>query len=386
MRFAIHRPGIPEASPRSHGVPRRDVPGRVHISVAGVSAGSAYEAHLALTRVRIHVPARRAALAGVGGSDPLHPAGRLFLQPAHQQAPARPHDLAVEAGLGPHVLTGVPCRPPGRPGHVANLQVLDSDQVEPAGNVRAGFLRPVLAPVCLAGLQPGDHLLDLAAAVRPATGPGQLALQASHSPPPRLGQARDVQELARRQGRGHRDASVDAHALAVTGCWDRLGDHGEGEVPAPGPVHPHSGLDSDDPASFVASGFAPGRSPGRVARVEERGSRLGEVPQRLLLDHLRTRGQPWVLGASGGELSALLQVAGNTLAAWVPVRMLFDGQIPYVPGMAAVLPQHGLLGGRGVQPVPRYANTLSTTADISGEVKRRFLPGLKAGASTAPSR
>ena len=33
VRFAVHRPGSPVASPRSHGVPRRDVLGRVHISI-----------------------------------------------------------------------------------------------------------------------------------------------------------------------------------------------------------------------------------------------------------------------------------------------------------------------------------------------------------------
>jgi hypothetical protein len=27
-------PGIPDASPRSYGVPRRDVPGRVHVGIA----------------------------------------------------------------------------------------------------------------------------------------------------------------------------------------------------------------------------------------------------------------------------------------------------------------------------------------------------------------
>ena len=87
MRFAVHRPGCPVASPRSHGVPRRDVDGRVHISVAGKTAGRAYEARLALARVRIHVPARRAPLARERGSDLLHPAGRLVLQPRT----SRPH-------------------------------------------------------------------------------------------------------------------------------------------------------------------------------------------------------------------------------------------------------------------------------------------------------
>jgi len=62
--------------------------------------------------------------------------------------------------------------------------------------------------------------------------------------------------------------------------------------------------------------------------------------------------------------------------------MLFDGQVPYVPGVPAVVLQHRLLGGCGEQPVPGHANTLSDTADISGEVTRRFFPGLNAGVST----
>ena len=41
MRFAVRRPGIPEASPRSHGGPRSDVDGRVHVRVAGETAGRA---------------------------------------------------------------------------------------------------------------------------------------------------------------------------------------------------------------------------------------------------------------------------------------------------------------------------------------------------------
>src|SRR5690242_17346699 len=101
LRFAVHRPGIPEASPRSHDVPRRDVPGRVHVSVAGVSAGRAHEPRLALTRPRIHVPARRAPLARERSTDLLHPAGRLFLQAAYQQAPSGPQDAAVQPGFLP---------------------------------------------------------------------------------------------------------------------------------------------------------------------------------------------------------------------------------------------------------------------------------------------
>jgi hypothetical protein len=41
--------------------------------------------------------------------------------------------------------------------------------------------------------------------------------------------------------------------------------------------------------------------------------------------------------------------------------------------MGAVVAQDGLLGGRGKQPIPGHANTLSRTADIFREVTRRFL-------------
>src|SRR6266700_5384963 len=155
VRFAVHRPGCPVASPRSHGVPRRDVDGRVHIRVAGETAGRAPEPRLALTRVPVHLPARRAPLAREHGSDLLHPAGGLVLQAADQQAPPRTQDAPVQPGLLPDVPAWALPRAPRRPGHLRDLQVLDPDQVEPAREVRAGLLRPVLTPVRLAGLQPG---------------------------------------------------------------------------------------------------------------------------------------------------------------------------------------------------------------------------------------
>src|ERR1700690_4090336 len=69
--FAVHWPANPVPSPRSHGVPRRDVDGRVHVSVAGETAGSAPEHGLALTRSPVHQPARRAPLARQRGTDLL---------------------------------------------------------------------------------------------------------------------------------------------------------------------------------------------------------------------------------------------------------------------------------------------------------------------------
>jgi hypothetical protein len=66
--------------------------------------------------------------------------------------------------------------------------------------------------------------------------------------------------------------------------------------------------------------------------------------------------------------------------------VLLDGEVPDVPGVAAVVPQHRFLGGGGDEPVPGHTNTLSDAADISEEVKRRFLPSPKVGVSTPRSQ
>ena len=82
MRFAVHGPAGAVASPRFHGVPRRDVACCVHVSVASVTAGGAPERRLALAAAAVHVPARAAALRGVRGWYLLHPPGGLVLKAA----------------------------------------------------------------------------------------------------------------------------------------------------------------------------------------------------------------------------------------------------------------------------------------------------------------
>jgi len=62
--------------------------------------------------------------------------------------------------------------------------------------------------------------------------------------------------------------------------------------------------------------------------------------------------------------------------------VLFHRQVPHVPGMGAMLGQYFSLLRRGCQAIPRHSNTVSITADISGEVKRRFHPGDKTEAFT----
>ena len=214
----------------------------------------------------------------------------------------------------------------------------------------------------------------------------------------------------------HRDTPVDAAPRRrCPGAGMGARDGGEGDMPAAGPVpgdpvglrggngagpaephpsrlrHPHLAglaaepadlprLDRDDPESLIPARLAPRRP--AVGAGEEVRHGLGEVPQRLLLDHLAARAQPVVLRAGGGELAALLQVARRAGTAGPPPGLLLDRQVPHVPGMRAMVPQHRLLGGRREQPVPGHANTLANTTDIPGEVKRRSLPSLKAGVST----
>ena len=417
LRFAGDRPGCPDASPRSHGVPRRDVLSRVNVSVASKTAGRANEARLALARRPIHVPARRAPLAREGGVDLLKSAGCLLLKPTHQRSPARPQDLAVQPGLLAYVAAGMPGRPSGRARHTRDLEVFDPDHVEPARDVGTGLLYPVLSPVGLAGAQPGDHVLHSRTAVRPAPCASEFALEPSQPLALSPSKAGDTQQFAGRQGGRHDHASVNAHGLAVARSGNRFGNGGERDVPAPGTVHGHAiglrtrrhrarpaephppdlrypdlpgmpGLASyfplpsaptNDPEPLVSAGLPPSRTSGRVARIEERGHGLCEVPQCLLLYRLRACGQPRVLGAGLCELSALLRVAGRALSARVPVGVLLDGQVPHVPGVRAVFPQHCLLGRCGEQAIPAHTNTLSTITDISREVKRHFNLGPKVG-------
>ena len=234
LRFAVHRPGIPDASPRSHGVPRRDIPGRVHISVAGVSAGSAREARLTLARLRIHFPARRAALASKRRTDLLHPAGRFVLQPAHQQAPARPQDLPVEPGLGPHVPARVPAVP--RPDRVMLLIFRSSTRITSKRRAMS-----VLA-FSAQSLRLSVSLVRSRAMVR-STRPRRFDPRRARAS---LRCRRRTRRCSRQVRPGACSSSpVDSAALTATprsmptawplpGAGTGAGDHGEGEVPASG--------------------------------------------------------------------------------------------------------------------------------------------------------
>jgi hypothetical protein len=421
MRFAVRRPNQRRASPRSHGVPRRDISSRVHVRVADVSTDGALEDGLALARLRVHPSAHRTALACMVRLNLLDPSGCLIFQAAHQQTPAGTQDAPVQASFGLNLLTGIIFSSLDGTRHVPNLQVLDSDQVELARQVRAGLLDPVLAPVRFARSHPGDGQPRLCASFRATLGAGKTPLQAMQPCLLSCGQSGREQQITRREGRGYRNASVDSDDMPVTRCLDRIRDRDEGHMPATRPIHGYPvGLYSwrqrprpakthppdlwhpnftsipaepthvpllptlpDDAEPFVPTSLSPRWLPIRPLRVEERGQRLGKVTQGLLLNHLGARAKPVIRCARCSELPALLHVTWRTLTARPPVGVLLDGQIPHVPGMCAVLPHHHLLGGSRKQPVSAHANTVTMRADIFGEVKRRFPSGLRARTSTS---
>ena len=411
LRFAVRGPGIPDASPRSHGTPCRDVPSRIHISVTGVSAGYAAEQGLALAAARCDVPARRAPLARECGMYLLDPPGCLVLQSAHQQTPTRPQDLAIQPSLVPDILAGRLGGTSRGRRHGLDAQVLDADHVEPAGYVRARFLSPVPASVSLASLESGDGPPAPCPVVRASPGPGQLPLKTYQPLAAPRAQSRHVQHFTCGQGGADCDAAVNADHRTISRRRNHFGDGGERDMPpacaVPGnpvrlhacryvagpaesyppdlryphlpgtPVQPAHVMwpDSDDTEALIPLGLPPRRHP--MSPGVEALPRLREVSQSLLLHHLGTSAEPAMLGAGRRELLALLQVTRRTVPARPPVRLLLHRQVPHVPSMSTVLPELGFPPRRRHETVTGHAVTLTARYDnYSPEGReRRFLAG-----------
>jgi len=221
VRFAVRPSRQPGASPRSHSMPCGDVPGRVHISVERGGAGEAGEDRLALAVARRDIPTSAASLRGVRGGDFLDSARSLGFQAPDHQAPAGPHDLPVQPGLGGDVSARLADGPLRRPGRALDPQVLNTDDVEPAGQISGDLLTPVLPRVSLPGLQPGDRASGDLAVPRSRLRPGQPALQQDKPALSARAEPWHVQQLASRQSRAHGDATVHSHYLAGARHWER---------------------------------------------------------------------------------------------------------------------------------------------------------------------
>jgi hypothetical protein len=287
-------------------------------------------------------------------------------------------------------------RAPGRASHVPNVQVLDPDYIETAGKVRRDLLAPVLSGIATEGFQPSNAGHDAVAAIRSPSRSRQLALKI---PQPTLATRRQSwygQDRSCRQRCSDRDTPVYTHHLPITRRGNWIRDCSESEMPAARAVqsypvglrrrdstrpaesypahlrHPYFadiaaqsanmfGLDGDDSEAFMTTGLPPR---GLAMRPrDEAGHCLGEIPQRLLLNHLRSCSQPVMLGPCSRELPALLQIARWALSSGSPVRLLFTGQVPDVTRMRAVLPQRCFLGPRWEQAITGHANTLAKGSD-----------------------
>jgi hypothetical protein len=409
LRFAVHRPGNPDASPRSHGMPCRDVYGRVHISINGKTTSPAAEDGLALARSSVHGPAGAASLRRVRGVYSFGPAWSLVLEPPHQETPARGEDLPVEAGLLAHVPAGQLDGPFGGADHVADVEIFYADDGKTPGEVRADLLTPIPSGIGLMGCEPGSSELCPGASARGPLGPGKFALQ---QPQPSLAagaQSWGRQQLARGECHAHRHTSIETHNLTCPRVRDALGDNRERDMPTPGPVEcysirlhaprhrprplePHparlgdkdpSGVavqsadvawsNRDNPEPLMASSPAPAGP--AMGAFEEGLHGLGKVSQSLLLDHLTSSTQPGILVASGSQLPALLQISRRSCTSWTPPRLLLNCQVRHKSCLGAVVTEDLLLTRRRPQSVATHANKLSIGSGTP-ELLERFDPHL----------
>ena len=372
------------------------------------------EARLTLTRLRVHLPARRAPLARVMRLDLLHPAGRLVRQPTHQQAPPRTQDPPVQPGLRPDVRPGFSRVP------LADRSCCRSSGPRPGSRRTAARCRSWSSrPSPCAGPSPGpaagrSRASPARGGSSPAwRGPASAACAAAWSAPARSGRGRAASR--RSTGRGDRHAPVDAHHLAVAGCGNRRGDHGEGDMPAARAVHGHPvglhalryragpaepdppGLRHPDPAGFPAdpahvplpatphdpeSLIPPGLAPvGRPAGCP--GRRTPSSPGRSRAAPAAgpsgAGGQPRVFPrarvSSGSAPVARRAAAAGASGCCSTARF-------HTYRRAAVVPQHRLLGGW--ESRTGTSNTISDSTDISGEV-RAFPPRPEGRVSTPRS-
>ena len=271
-----------------------------------------------------------------------------------------------------------------------------------------------------AGPQPGDRVPDPAAAVRSPLRAGELALQSPQPDPLPPGQG-EGNTASRRSTTPPRPTTPRSMPTAspLPGAGIRSGDHGEGDVPAaravhghpvaararrhragPAEPHPHrpwaprtwppSGIRCVHP---ICQGHVP-RSGGPATRLALRRGGGRRPGRRTPSWPGRSRAGP-AAGPSGSRRPATgAPAAPGWAPGTAPGSPARPGGGPGAGGRTARRPGSTRTGharsgpaappaGRGwEQPVPRHANTLSDTTDVSGEVTRRFPPGLKARVST----
>ena len=400
MRFTVRRQPIGEVSSCCHRPPGGDIACSVHVGVAWSSgAGLALENRLALTVSGCDVPARGAALRRECSRDLLDSTERFVSQTYDQLAPATSTYRAVKPTLlsDSHAwsLDGAA----RGPGHRPHIECLNPDHVEPPRQVSGRLLHPVLAPICLAGLQLRDRAFRLFAAIGATVAARDPLLQDFQ--PFRLpgGETGCVQQFASRKRGRYSNSAVNADHTPIARPDNRGGNVREGDMPAARAIaghpvglhthrhrarqakthptdlgHPHPTkaavqslhvmrLHRDLPKPFMHTRLAPPRATMRTG--EKVPHSLCEIPQRLLLHRLTSTTKPRVLGTRFRQLRALLQIAGS-LAARLPMLLLLDCQVPHIARIPAVPQQCFLLLRRRHQAKSRHIRTVTADTDIPG--------------------
>ncbi len=412
MRFTVRRPPIGEVSPCGHRPSGGDVASSIHGGVTRSGrAGFALENRLALAVPRSDVPAHRASLRRIRGRDLLDPTERLVLQTRGEKPPTTPADSPVQPALLSNTDTGRLNSPPRRASHRPHVEFLNPDCVEAASYISTGLFDPVFSPVGLTGCQFRDRPFRSRTLVGALLCPGKPLLQ--HRQPPGLtsGQAGCLQQFAGRQGRRHGNAAVDTHHAAVARPRDRVGDVGERDMPAAGPItgnpvgpdplwnrprqakphptdlgHPQSTeaavqlhhvmrFQRDLPKPFMHTGLTPRRA--SVGAIKEHLHGLREIPQRLLLHGLTAGAEPRVLAAGLGQLRGLLNEARSPTVR-LPMPLLLHRQVPHIARIPAVHQRRVLLLSDGQKPEPRHTRPVTTNTDIPGVARQFHAPSKEA--------
>src|SRR6266545_7286182 len=231
-------------------------------------------------------------------------------------------------------------------------------------------------------------------------GSGELALQSPQPGSFRLVQGGTAQKLASGQGSRHRYPPIDSNDVAGSRARKSRRDHGERDMPSTSAVESHpvgpcrgygAGPSEPDPPDlryshlprvageppnvvgthrhhskpFVLRGLPQRRLAVGASEVVRHA--LGEVPKRLLLDHLTPSGQPRICSASNVQLRCLHEIARRLPATWAPPRLLLHREVPDEPGMRTMAPQNELLFWRRHQPITAHASNVLATTDVSEE-------------------
>jgi len=184
---------VPRRLPRSHCVPRSVFPGLVHIQRGRWPAAVQCELRLAITRPSIHVHRRERWLGTRIESCP--PFGRFSPRGA-APAPPRPDRKIsrLEPSLGAHVRPGTSGSSLCRAGHLADLQVLDS---ESSNDGLCGCWPSHRSPFAdrLAFAHPGDGQPYLPADGSTRAGRERASAPDTAAPPPLAVQVSPTQQL-----------------------------------------------------------------------------------------------------------------------------------------------------------------------------------------------